>query len=182
MMAFTTECLTVRTFTENDDTNLAVLNSDPRVMEYFPTPLSRSQSLLMLTRICEHQATHGFSLNAIETRADGVFIGFVGLVHTDFDAHFTPAIEVGWRLHHAYWGRGFATEAACACIEMARAECGVGEVVSFTAEQNLRSRAVMARLRMTRDSSGDFNHPNLPIDSFVSRHVLYRLAVRTQML
>ena len=92
----------------------AALNADPRVMEHFPQVLSREQSDLLVERIVNQLRSQGWGLWAVEAAATESFVGFVGLSRPGFQAHFTPAVEVGWRLAHAYWGRGYATEAAWA--------------------------------------------------------------------
>jgi RimJ/RimL family protein N-acetyltransferase len=102
------------------------------------------------------------------------FAGFVGLSVVPFQAHFTPAVEVGWRLAQPFWGHGYATEGARAALTYAFIQLELDAVVSFTAVDNDRSRRVMERLSMSRDPAEDFDHPNLP-GSPVERHVLYRL-------
>ena len=104
------------------------------------------------------------------------FVGFVGLAEPSFEAHFAPAIEIGWRLAREAWGRGYATEAARAAAAFASATLGLDELVSFTAAGNARSRSVMRRLGMTHDPADDFDHPALPQGHDLRRHVLYRLA------
>ena len=112
---------------------------------------------------------------ALEERATGRFVGFTGLARPAFDAPFMPAVEIGWRLARGAWGNGFATEAARAAAAYAFGELALDELVSFTVEGNVRSRAVMARLGMRHDPEQDFDHP-LVRDERVRRHVLYRLA------
>jgi RimJ/RimL family protein N-acetyltransferase len=102
------------------------------------------------------------------------FIGFTGLNTARFDAPFTPAVEVGWRLARDHWGNGYATEAAAAAIAFGFDELHLDEIVSFTACRNARSRRVMERLGMTRDPADDFDHPKVP--DRLNPHVLYRLA------
>ena len=102
-------------------------------------------------------------------------MGFVGLNQPTWQAAFTPCTEIGWRLARSAWGKGYATEAAHAALAVAFGPVGLEEVVSFTTVENARSRAVMERLGMTHDPAEDFDHPNLPADSPVRRHVLYRL-------
>src|SRR5690606_30531493 len=92
-----------------------------------------------------------------------------------FDAHFTPAVEVGWRLLPEHWGRGYATEAGRIALDFAFSQLGLPEVVSFTATQNGKSRAVMERIGMARDPAGDFDHPKLEPSHPLRRHVLYRI-------
>jgi RimJ/RimL family protein N-acetyltransferase len=112
---------------------------------------------------------------AVELVEAGSFIGFVGLAETRFEAHFTPAVEVGWRLARDYWGCGYASEGARAAIAFGFDQLGPGEVVSFTTVGNERSRKVMERLGMTRDPGDDFDHPLLAHADPLRPHVLYRL-------
>jgi RimJ/RimL family protein N-acetyltransferase len=104
------------------------------------------------------------------------FIGFAGLAVPEFEAHFTPAVEIGWRLARSAWGKGYATEAARAALDFGFEEVGLAEVVSFTVPANRRSRAVMERIGMSRDPQDDFDHPGLPVGHPQRPHVLYRLA------
>jgi RimJ/RimL family protein N-acetyltransferase len=92
-----------------------------------------------------------------------------------FEAAFTPAVEVGWRLAREHWGHGYATEAARAAIAFGFDVVGLDEIVSFTSPANERSWRVMERLRMTRDPADDFEHPNVPVGHHLRRHVLYRI-------
>lgn len=137
--------------------------------------LDRASSDRLADRIDAHFAEHGFGPWAVEVEGGEPFIGFVGLHRVGFHAHFTPAVEVAWRLARSSWGSGFASEAA-------REACGIGfrehdltEIVSFTVPLNVRSRSVMERLGMKRDPSEDFDHPELAADDPLRRHVLYRL-------
>src|SRR5689334_12753197 len=152
------------------------MNADPRVMEFFPAPLSREESDALITRIEAGFDRHGFGLWALEVRETGEFIGFTGLAPPEFEAHFTPAVEVGWRLAAPAWGRGYATEAARAAIAFGFERAGLEEIVSMTSVLNERSRAVMERLGMSRDPADDFDHPGIPAGHPLRRHVLYRLS------
>lgn len=144
-------------------------------MEFYPAPLSRDESDDFVDRIEDNFDEHGFGLWAAELWPSCEFVGYVGLWPATFEAHFTPAIEVGWRLAHRYWGVGLAPEAAHAAIADGFDRLGLDEIVSFTAAINLRSRRVMEKLEMTRDTSDDFEHPSVPIDNALRPHVLYRL-------
>jgi RimJ/RimL family protein N-acetyltransferase len=97
----------------------------------------------------------------------------VGLAEPRFEAPFTPAIEIGWRLDPSAWGHGYASEAARAVLEAAPG-WGISEVVSFTTTTNARSEAVMRRIGMTHDPEDDFDHPSVPVGHPLRRHVLYR--------
>ena len=170
-----TERLILREWREGDREPFARMNADPRVMEFFPAVLSREESEATADRIEVHFREHGFGPFAIELRESGQFIGFTGLIRVPFSAHFTPAVEVGWRLAVEFWGRGLATEAARAAVTYGFDRLRLEEIVSMTVPANVRSRRVMEKLGMRRDAAEDFDHPNLPEGHPLRRHVLYRV-------
>jgi ribosomal-protein-alanine N-acetyltransferase len=170
-----TERLLLRRWRDEDRGPFAALNADPAVMEHFPSPMTRAESDAFVDRIIAQHDEHGWGLWAVEVQATGRFIGFTGLAVPRFEAHFTPAVEVGWRLARDAWGSGYASEAARAAVAFGFDELGLEQIVSFTAVGNLRSRAVMVRIGMTHDPAEDFDHPALPEGHALRRHVLYRL-------
>jgi ribosomal-protein-alanine N-acetyltransferase len=170
-----TERLLLRRWRDGDAGAFAALNADAQVMEQFPAPLSEAESAFVLERIEAGFEHNGFGIWALEERSTGSFIGLTGLTVVPFAAHFTPAVEVGWRLLPSAWGHGYATEAAAASISCGFSEFGLAEIVSFTSTTNLRSVAVMERLGMRRDREGDFEHPQIDLDDPLCLHVLYRL-------
>lgn len=172
----TTDRLLLREWREDDKAPYAALNADPVVMEHFPSTLTPEQSDEMVERMAASWRDRGYGLWAVEVRESGTFIGFVGLSSPAWEAHFTPCVEVGWRLARHAWGHGYATEAARAAIEWGFAELDLpgDQIVSFTTVTNERSRRVMQKLGMQRDPADDFDHPLLP-DWTGRRHVLYRL-------
>jgi ribosomal-protein-alanine N-acetyltransferase len=176
MPVMETDRLIVRSWRDGDLVPFAALNADPQVTRYLPARLTRVQSDALATQIRARQAAQGFGYWALELKHGAPFIGFAGVNRAPFEARFTPAVEIGWRLAHEYWGRGYATEVATAVLAYGFAALGVPEIVSFTAPENCRSRAVMERLGMTRDPHGDFDHPSLPRGHRLSRHVLYRIS------
>jgi ribosomal-protein-alanine N-acetyltransferase len=170
-----TERLVLRRWREEDREPFAALNADPRVMEHFPAPLSRAESDAMVERIEAHFEAHGWGLWAAEVVESGAFVGFIGLWPPGFEAHFTPAVEVGWRLACEHWGHGYAPEGARASITDGFERLGLDEIVSMTSVGNDRSRRVMEKLGMTHDPADDFDHPRIPAGHRLQRHVLYRL-------
>lgn len=169
-----TERLALREWYETDRDAFAVLNADPAVMEYFPALMSRDESDALVDRIVTHWSA-GYGRWAIERTEDAAFLGFVGLTSPKWEAAFTPAVEIGWRLGRAAWCYGYATEAARAAIRFGFEAVGLEEILSWTVPANLRSRAVMERLGMKRDPADDFDHPSIPAGHPLRRHVLYRL-------
>ncbi len=169
-----TKRLTLRRWLHADRRPFATLNANTTVMEHYPAPLTAAESDAFVDRIEDHFSQHGWGLWAVELAESHAFIGYVGLWPATFDAHFTPAVEVGWRLGREYWGAGFAPEAASAAITDGFGRVGVEEIVSFTAATNVRSQRVMQKLGLRHDPADDFDHPAIPEDHLLRRHVLYR--------
>ncbi len=167
--------LLLRCWRPEDRDPFARLNADPKVVEYLPGTLSRAESDALVDRIEAGWAQDGLGLWAVEVPDGAPFVGFVGLNRAQFAAPFTPAVEVGWRLAPTAWGHGYATEAGRASLEFGFDTHHLGEIVSFTARGNQRSRRVMERLGMHHDPSDDFEHPNVAPASPLRAHVLYRL-------
>ena len=167
--------LCLRQWRDEDREAFAAMNSDARVMKFFRSRLSRAESDAMVDDIQKHFSEHGFGLWAIEVPGVARFIGFAGLAVPRFSAHFTPCVEVGWRLAFEHWGQGYATEAARLVLGYGFGAAALPEVVSFTSATNHRSRAVMERLGMRRDPADDFDYPTLPEGHPLRPHVLYRL-------
>jgi RimJ/RimL family protein N-acetyltransferase len=175
MSELTTDRLLLRQWTDADYEPFAALNADPVVMEHFPAPVTREASDALIERVKPLIAAGGFGLWAMEVRETGQFIGFTGLSVPSFEAHFMPAVEIGWRLAKDAWGKGYATEAALASLAFGFGPAGLDEIVSFTATTNLPSQRVMQRIGMTHDEAGDFDHPRLEPGHRLERHVLYRI-------
>jgi RimJ/RimL family protein N-acetyltransferase len=177
----TTDRLLLRRWRDADRAPFAAMNADPVVMEFFPSTRTRAESDTMIERIEQGFEAHGFGLWAVEQRADGELLGFVGLSRPSVDLvvgsrPLSDQVEIGWRLRRDAWGRGLATEAAREVLRAAFDPDGLDlpEVVSFTAAVNVRSRALMERLGLTRDPADDFEHPALPPGHRLRPHVLYR--------
>lgn len=176
MSELVTDRLALRQWRDADLAPFAALNADPEVMRYFPAPLTRTQSDEFAGYVHETIERQGWGLWAVEVIDGPAFIGFVGLNRVTFDEHFTPAVEVGWRLARPFWGYGYATEAATAALSFGFERLELDEIVSFTTRSNEPSIRVMRRLGMRHDAAGDFDHPRVPEASPLRRHVLYRLA------
>jgi ribosomal-protein-alanine N-acetyltransferase len=174
--------LVLRPWLDRDVDPFVALNADPTVMQHFPSVMSRDETLASLARIREHFAQHGYGVWAVSRHGHEEFLGFVGIYHPTFSAHFTrpesPCLEIAWRLSPSVWGQGFATEGARLALRHAFFSLGVDEVVSLTVPDNTRSRAVMQRLGMQHNPEDDFDHPRLPEGHPLRRHVLYRLPQR----
>jgi RimJ/RimL family protein N-acetyltransferase len=164
--------LLLRPFAPEDLEPFAALNGHPLVVEWLGER-TRAESDALTERINAEIEQEGWGFWAVEVVGTAPFIGMAGLHRVDPSFPFAPAVEIGWRLHPAYWGHGYATEAATAARDHGFAG-GLEEIVAFTAAGNVRSQAVMRRIGMERDLAADFDHPALAVDSPLRRHVLYR--------
>lgn len=139
-------------------------------MEHFPSTLTRPQCEEAALRMEEHFERHGYGIWVLE--ASNRFAGIVGLEKVPFKAFFAPAVEIGWLLAREAWGRGFASEAARACLNYAFDTLNLNEVVSIATVTNPKSQLVMQRIGMVADR--EFDHPELPPGHPLRRHMLYR--------
>jgi RimJ/RimL family protein N-acetyltransferase len=165
--------LRLRPWQQSDLALFAEQNADAATMRFLGGTLTRAASDVYVARVEAHLVEHGFCKWAVEAPGVAPFIGAVGISYVKFEASFTPAVEVAWRLNRRYWGCGYATEAAQGAIEDGFNRVGLSEIVALTALENRRSMRVMERLGMTRQL--EFNHPSYPVDHPLCRHVLYRL-------
>jgi RimJ/RimL family protein N-acetyltransferase len=167
--------LTLRSWKDEDRQPYSELAADAVVMQYLMPLATRETSDAWIDRQCARFAEHGFGYWAVELRETGQLVGAVGLSRVTFEAHFTPAVGVGWRLARRYWGYGYASEAAAAAMTFGFEDLRLDEIVAVTVPANTRSQQVMRRLGMTYSSADDFDHPRLPHGDPLRRHVLFRM-------
>lgn len=166
--------LTLRPWRAEDLDPLFAINGDAESMRHFPAVMTREESDAWAARLQAHFGAHGWGFWVAEERVSGTFAGVVGLMHIPWEARFTPAVEVGWRIAPALRRRGYAEEAARAALDFGFGRLGLREIVAFTVPANEPSWRLMERLGMRAD--GAFEHPRLPPRHPLQRHLLYRLA------
>jgi ribosomal-protein-alanine N-acetyltransferase len=167
--------LILREWRDADLVPFANMNADPRVMEYFESTLTREESEAAVARYRAHHEAHGFAMLACELAENHEFIGVIGLQIPRYEAHFTPCVEVGWRLAERHWAKGYATEGARAMLDFGFGALALEEVVAITVADNVRSRHVMEKLGMHYAAGEDFDHPLVPASSSRRKHILYRI-------
>lgn len=168
-----TDRLTLRRWRGTDRAAFHDLNRDPAVMATIGPVMTRAESDAFMNRIEAHFDEYGYGLWCVDL--DRESIGFVGLSHP----WWRDGVEVGWRLRSAWWGHGYATEAARAALAFGFERAGLDSIISFTAATNERSQAVMRRIGLERVADADFDHPSVPDGSPLRPHVLYRLDADT---
>jgi 3-dehydroquinate dehydratase / shikimate dehydrogenase len=174
-MEIETERLILRQWRASDFEPFAKMNKDPRVREFFSSISTEEESNKSAKILSTSIEERGWGFWAVSVPNVSEFIGFIGLQPIPFTAHFTPAVEIGWRLAYDFWGFGYATEGAKAALRYGFEELNLEEIVSITTVANMRSRNVMEKIGMTHVPEDDFDHPNLPDGHNLKRHVLYRI-------
>ena len=165
--------LGLRKWKNSDIERFAQINRNREVMRYFPNILCEEQTRSMVKRIDRHFDRHQFGFYAVEKLENKTFIGFIGLQHQYFKSHFTPCIEIGWRLQKSEWGQGFAPEGAKACMKYAFETPGLEKIYSFTSKYNAQSEKVMIKIGM--EKIGEFDHPQIKQKHYLQKHVLYKI-------
>lgn len=168
-----TDRLVLRSWCEDDIVPFSKMNSDEEVMEYLPKCLSHDETVQFYSRIVDEHTIFGYGLYVVELKSTGEFIGYTGFHNFDFEAEFSPGIEIGWRLAKEFWGQGYATEAAKACIDYALRRKLFDIIYSFTSIVNHRSEREMQKIGMKHQ--GFFQHPSLPNGHGLKEHTFYKL-------
>lgn len=171
-----TNRLILRPWENTDREPFAQLNSCPVILEFFPNTLTSEESNKLADNIITHIQTHGWGLWAAEEKVSKRFMGFIGLQTYEGNTHFSPTVEIGWRLHSDFWGKGYATEGAKAALEHGFTQLNLNEIVAFTAAINTRSQRVMEKIGMIYNPKDDFIHPSVPKNNPLAPHVLYRIS------
>ena len=174
-----TDRLIIRSWnwSEIDRTAFHNLNSDPQVMQYFPFTRTRQVADQVLEKLIDIAKKDGYGWAAICLKSTGQPIGFAGLSKVNFEAGFTPATEIGWRIMSDHWRKGYALEAASALIRHGFDDLGLAEIVAFAVKDNTPSIALMQRLGMQAFPDLDFDMPGIDEEHRQLRqHVFYRLS------
>lgn len=170
---FESQRLGFRRWREEDRPLFASMNANDKVMKYFPNKLNRQQSDSFIDNIKKHFSECGYGLWVVEVKDTKEFIGFIGFYTATFEAYFTPCVEIGWRLDHKYWNKGYATEGANACLKYGFEALGLEVVYSFTAKTNTPSSNVMKKIGLNKED--EFYHPKLSKEDPLCLHVLYKV-------
>jgi RimJ/RimL family protein N-acetyltransferase len=173
MKIIETERLVLRTWQKNDVKPFFDINQDMNVIEFLLSSMTIEEVENFIQRCNKSYEENKFCLFATEIKETKEIAGFIGLSIPRFQSHFTPAVEIGWRLGSQYWNKGYATEGANACLTYGFNKCSLNKIVSFTVPNNKRSIAVMKKIGMKKVMDGDFIHPLVPINHKLSKHVLY---------
>ncbi|MFT6725966.1 MAG: RimJ/RimL family protein N-acetyltransferase [Flavobacteriales bacterium] len=176
---FQSERLGFRTWQDSDLADLWSINSDAEVMEFFPGITTSDDTWNFIQRMQLEYAKNGFCYYAVELLDTRDLIGFIGIARQDYEADFTPCVDIGWRLGRSFWGHGYASEAALACVSYAFDTLGILELVSVAPSINLASVRVMEKIGMSKVK--EFSHPLLKDNPELQNCVLFKLENKNTM-
>lgn len=163
-----------RNWTSEDIVPMSKINVDKDVMEFFPSTQNQKQTEGFIKRMQLSFSENGYCYFAVDILKTKEFIGFIGLSYQDYEADFTPCIDIGWRLKKAAWGKGFATEGAKACLDYGLNQINLKSVVAIAPELNLKSQQVMKKIGMTK--SGTFLHPAIKDGNPLKKCVVFKIS------
>lgn len=172
---FETKRLICRQLTSDDLNNLIAVHSDPKMSQFYPVAFTATYVAGFLERVLKAQDRNGYCFAGLIEKSSSVMVGVAGLNYVAFEAPFTPAVEVGWRIAVPHWGCGYASEAGAGALSFGFAELKMDEIVAFAVPANKASTRVMTKIGMRHLAGADFEHPDIPGGFPFSTHVLYRL-------
>lgn len=170
-----TERLIIRPWQDSDRAPFAAMGQDAAVRRFLGPLQTRAETDQTIDRMQALQASHGYCCWALERREDAAFLGFCGLNPGPVGTPIEGRNEVGWRLASAFWGQGYAREAALACLDWSWAHLPDPAILAMTVPANTASWGLMERIGMQRLHDQDFDHPGVPDGSPLKRHILYRI-------
>jgi RimJ/RimL family protein N-acetyltransferase len=171
-----TERLVMRQWRIEDAAVMHAMGRDVRVMKHLGPRLAAADAHALVAGQIVNQGLFGHCFWPVERRSDGVLLGFCGVQPGPVDTPVEGRMEIGWRLAHHAWGQGYALEAARASLEWAWRNLPDPEIIAMTVAANNRSWGLMKRLKMTRRSELDFDHPALSERDRLSAHIVYSAA------
>ncbi len=168
---FKSDRLGFRNWLETDIPLMAKINADPEVMRFFPNTTDYEQTANHAKKMHNQFLEKGYCYFAVDQLSDGAFIGFIGLSYQNYEASFTPCVDIGWRLSQSAWGKGFATEGAKKCLEYGFNRLNIKEIKAVCPVVNVPSENVMKKIGMQKELV--FDHPALGEFPNIEQCVLY---------
>jgi RimJ/RimL family protein N-acetyltransferase len=170
---FTSDRLGFRNWSLDDVEKMHEINSDKKVMEFFPSIPTKEQTTAFIQRMQKQFEEKGFCYFAVDKLEDNEFIGFIGLSEQTYIADFTPCVDIGWRIKSSEWNKGFATEGAKRCLDYAFNHLQLKEIYSVAPKINIRSEHIMIKIGMKKEY--EFEHPLLAENEKLRTCVLYKI-------
>ncbi|MGJ1430190.1 GNAT family N-acetyltransferase [Sphingobacterium spiritivorum] len=169
---FTSERLGFRNWDQEDIDKLYLINTDKKVMEFFPDVSTKQQTTEFVHRMKSQFEDKGFCYFAVDRLDNREFIGFIGLSEQTYVADFTPCIDIGWRINSGEWNKGYATEGAKRCLDYARSVLMLEDIYAVAPKINLKSEHIMKKIGLEKQY--EFEHTLLVNNDRLRTCVLYK--------
>lgn len=129
------------------------ISRDPDVMRYLPgsAPRQRYDAEWVVNYFIRHAELHGFGVWGVEELSGGALIGHAGLEYIPG----AEEVELAYTLAKAYWGKGYATEAARASIAYGFETLNLPEIYALAFPENAASQNVMRKIGMVEQGLTD---------------------------
>ncbi|MEB3882342.1 GNAT family N-acetyltransferase [Lyngbya sp. CCY1209] len=165
---FQTQNLTLRPYEIADVGTLFPILSDPTTLQFWPRPFTRNQVEAWVDRNRRSYEMDGFSRYIIRLNSDGTIVGDCGILRGIVAGRVVN--DLGYIIHHPYWGRGYATEAARAIADYGLNTLKLDALHANMPWNHHASRRVAEKIGMHK--IGEFNNPiNRNIRTFLYSRV-----------
>ena len=165
-----TERLLIRNLSTEDSQGLFEMDSDPEVQKYLGNqPIeNKSEATVYIENIQKEYKKFGSGRWAVIEKKTGNFIGWCGLkfISTEINSK-SQYYDLGYRFIKKYWGKGYATESALACLKYGFEELNQEEIFAMVELNHLASRNILSKLGMKE--MNEFEYDNTP-------HIFYKIS------
>ena len=120
------------------------MHADAAVMAYLRGVRDEAGNAAYLARNLKHWDDYGFGLWILRERGGGPPVGRAVLRHLLVED--VDEVEVGYAFYKEFWGRGFATEIAAACLALGREKLHLKTIVAVTSLNNAASQRVLRKV------------------------------------
>jgi len=152
IMILSTQRLFLRNLNPADAESFFLLNSDPEVLQYTgDNPFADIEAAKVFLERYDHYKKYSFGRWAVIRKEDSKFLGWCGLKYTPEKDEY----DIGFRFFKKYWNKGYATEAAKACLDYGFSQLGIKTIIGRAMKANIASVKVLEKIGLQYDS--DFN-------------------------
>lgn len=155
---------------------MIAISASKEVMRFFPALATPQQTADFIERMQRLYQEKGYCYFAVDLLETNEFIGFIGLNDITYHVPFSPAVDIGWRLAEKYWGKGYATEGATACLSYAKEQLNLPEIVATAPIINKPSITIIEKIGMTKHLN--YVHPSLKGNARLENCVCYKIELR----
>jgi RimJ/RimL family protein N-acetyltransferase len=164
-----TERLRLRPYTLADEAALFEVFSDADARMFYPEMVDRAKVRRWIEWNLRNYDEFGLGLWALEMKTSGAFLGDCGLTYQDVEG--VRELEIGYHVVRSERGKGYATEAARACLDLGFERTSSEQLCSIVSPANEASCRVAARIHA---DSREFLSQGRPALLFFTRRLAWK--------